>query len=68
MKITLDTNLLPADDLITACKNLDWDFAVVSVTEREVEDTNFQVSLEQLKKINATAGKILNVYNSVIAI
>jgi len=54
MKITLDTNILSADDLISSCKNCGWDFAVVSVTEREVEGTSYQVKIKPIGKILET--------------
>ena len=54
MKITLDTNILPADDLLSTCKNRGWDFTVVSVTSREMEGTDFQISLVALGKITET--------------
>ncbi len=54
MKITLDTNILPDEDIISACRELGWDLAVVSVTEREMEGTSFYVCLEPLVKINET--------------
>ncbi len=40
--MTLDTNVLPAEDLLEAARNLDCEFAVVSVTGREVEGTPFR--------------------------
>jgi hypothetical protein len=35
MKITLDTSILPIDDILSICPKKDWDFAVVTVTENE---------------------------------
>jgi hypothetical protein len=54
MKITLDTNILPADDLLIAPVSKDWEFAVVSVTEREVKDTDIQIGLKPLGKVLET--------------
>jgi hypothetical protein len=48
MKITLDTNILPADGLLAECKKPEWEFSVITVTEREVENTEIQVSISPL--------------------
>lgn len=53
--ITLDTDVLPADDLIEAAHGLDCEFAVVSVTRREVDGTSFVVYVEPLGGIHETA-------------
>ena len=37
--VTLDTNVLPADELIARASGLPFEFCVVSVTNREVEGT-----------------------------
>lgn len=46
--VTLDTNVLPADDLIAACEGRSVDFKIVTVTEREIEGTDFQVNLKPI--------------------
>lgn len=46
IRITLDTSVLPAEDLVHAAQHLDCDFAVVTVTEREVEGTRFEAQLK----------------------
>lgn len=45
-RVTIDTNVLPADDLIERAKSKWWDIAIASVTERELGhgDTRLQVS------------------------
>lgn len=53
-RVTLDTGVLPAEDLLQAARHLDCDFAVVSVTERELEGTRFEVHLEPLGKVPET--------------
>ena len=55
IKVTLDTNVLPADDLVEAARELDCDFAVVTVTEREVEGTPFEVHLRPFAVIPESA-------------
>lgn len=55
IKITLDTDVLPADDLLQAASGLDCEFAVVSVTEREVEGTRFAAHVEPLGSVHETA-------------
>lgn len=37
LKVTLDTNLLPADDLVASVPAERFEFAVVSVTDREMD-------------------------------
>jgi len=54
MKVTFDTNILPADDLLAACSNHSFDFAVVSVTERELDGTDLLVELKPLGKVIET--------------
>lgn len=54
MKITLDTNVLPADDLISHA-GASCEFSVVNVTAREVEGTSYQVHLKALGVIAETA-------------
>lgn len=36
MKVTLDTNVIPADSLIAAAKGLGFEFCVTTVTDREL--------------------------------
>ena len=55
IKITLDTDVLPADDLIEAAGGLDCEFAVVSVTRREVDGGSFAVYVDPLGGIHETA-------------
>ena len=55
IKVTLDTDVLPADDLFEAARGLDCEFAVVSVTEREVEDTHFAAHVGPLSSVHETA-------------
>lgn len=54
MKVTFDTNILPANDLLAACSNYSFDFAVVSVTERELDSTDLLVELKPLDKVMET--------------
>lgn len=55
IKVTVDTDVLPADDLLQAARGLDCEFAVVSVTKREVEDTRFAVHVRPLGSVHETA-------------
>ncbi len=51
LRVTLDTNVLPADDLIERTNGCDVEFAIVSVTAREVRDTSFEVSITPLQVV-----------------
>lgn len=53
VRVTLDTNALPAETLIRDAGE-GFDFAAVSVTAREVAGTSFEVHLEQLNTIRET--------------
>ena len=55
IRITFDTNALTEDTLISMCEALGWHLAVVSVTEREVDGTPFEVCLQPLGTIRETA-------------
>ena len=55
IKVTLDTDVLPADDLLQAARGLDCEFAVVSVTEREVEGTRFTAHVGPFGSVHETA-------------
>lgn len=54
IKVTFDTNILPADDLLAACSNHPFDFSVVSVTECELNGTDLLVELKPLDKVMET--------------
>jgi len=54
-RVTLDTNMLPADDLLEAAQGRGFQFARVTVTDREVEGTQFQVHLVGLGTVAETA-------------
>ena len=45
-RVTLDTNILPATQLIETARGRDFTFARVTVTDREVEGTPYEVNLE----------------------
>ncbi len=53
--ITLDTNTLPADDLRAALEPRGFDFAVVSVTDREVSGTSFAAFAASLRNVAEAA-------------
>jgi len=53
-KITLDTNALPGSELLACAARVGLDVAVVSVTEREVGGTAFEVDLRPLGAVNET--------------
>ena len=55
-RITLDTNILPAEELIRAGGRLGHCFAVVSVTERELGEHPLNVSLQGLGETIAEVG------------
>jgi hypothetical protein len=52
--ITLDTNVLPGTDVLECARRLGLDVAVISVTEREVQTTPFQVQLAAIERIGET--------------
>ena len=54
MKVTLDTNILPADDLIASVLPGLFEFAIVSVTNRETEGTKYNVIPENISNIPET--------------
>lgn len=54
-RITLDTNILPAEDILASAEKFDWDVAIVSVTEREIEGSDLQVHLQRIQTV-AEAG------------
>jgi hypothetical protein len=55
MRITFDTNIISLDGLLSACSNLGWDAAIVSVTRREVEGTSFEVRIEPFGEVPESA-------------
>ncbi len=48
MKITLDTNILPADDLIASVPSGQFEFSIVSVTDREMVGSATQVNISNI--------------------
>jgi hypothetical protein len=54
IKVTLDTCVLPAEDLVLASRQFDCEFAVVTVTTREL-DTPYQVHLMPYSTVPETA-------------
>jgi hypothetical protein len=54
-QITLDTNLLTLDTVQQIARQRDLDVAIITVTEREVENTPFQVHVIPLDKVPETA-------------
>lgn len=53
--VTIDTNVLPADDLIERAKQKDWDVASTSVTEREMGSGDARLSVPGLGHVMETA-------------
>ncbi|MEZ4495137.1 MAG: hypothetical protein R3C29_17710, partial [Dehalococcoidia bacterium] len=51
IRVTLDTGVLPAGDLLTAAAARDVSFAAVSVTHRETRGTSFAVHLTPLGSV-----------------
>jgi len=54
-KITIDTNILPADDIVKKCKESGYEYAIVSVTNREVSGSDFEKDLNNIHRILETA-------------
>jgi len=52
--VTLDTNILPPERVIVRVPASQFDFAVVSVSEREIAASSFQVAVVPLKKVAET--------------
>ena len=50
-RVTIDTNVLPADDLIELAKSRGWDVAIASVTERELGHGDTRLQEEGLGKV-----------------
>ena len=48
MKVTLDTNILPADDLIASILPGLFEFSIVSVTDREMGGSATQVNISNI--------------------
>ena len=48
MKVTLDTNILPADDLIALVLPGLFEFSIVSVTDREMGGSATQVNISNI--------------------
>jgi len=55
MKVTLDTNILPADDLIASVPPGLFEFSIVSVTDRETEWSNYLRARADISRIRETA-------------
>ena len=54
MKVTLDTNILPADDLIASVPSGRFEFAIVSVTDRETKGTKYAATRANISNIPET--------------
>lgn len=54
-RVTLDTNVLPPDDILKAAEGLGFEFALVSVSNREVAGTDIEVELKKINTITETA-------------
>jgi hypothetical protein len=54
VKITFDTNVLPVDDILVICSEKHWEFAVVTVTENELDGTDIRAKLEPLGLVYET--------------
>ena len=52
--VTLDTNICPADEIIKTANELNMDFAIVTVTEREIGGSDIKINIEPIKKIKET--------------
>lgn len=49
--VTIDTNVLPAEDLLAAGRKQGFIFAVATVTEREVHGTNLAASIVKIRHL-----------------
>ena len=55
MKVTLDINILPADDLIASVPPRLFEFSIVSVTDRETKGTKYAATRANIPRIRETA-------------
>ena len=55
IRVTLDTGVLPADDLVDASRRFDCEFRIVTVTIREVAGTRYEVFLAPYSTVAETA-------------
>ena len=55
MRVTIDTSVLPAEEVLAVCRGCGFDYAVVSVTEREVEGSSFETQLRAVERLTETA-------------
>lgn len=55
MRVTLDTNLVEADEIVNAGRRRGFEFAVVTVTQREVDNSPYVAYLKNLDTITETA-------------
>lgn len=54
-RVTLDTNVLPADKVLQAAEGLGFEFVLVSVSNRELAGTDIEVTLENFETVPETA-------------
>jgi len=47
-KITIDTSVIPAEEIMTICKNKGYEYTCISVTNRELEGTSFEEKLTDI--------------------
>jgi hypothetical protein len=50
-KVTIDTNVFPINDIVNICKRHGFEYTVVSVTNRELENTDFEEELKSVPKL-----------------
>ena len=50
-KITIDTNIIPADDIINICKNRGYEYACISVTNREIEGSSLEKDMKVIPSV-----------------
>jgi hypothetical protein len=54
-RVTLDTSALPADELVEPARERGFELGRVSVTDREVEGTQFEVRIEGVSQVLESA-------------
>ena len=54
-KVTVDTNIIPADDIIEICKKKGYECACISVSNREIEGTSFEKDMKVIPAIHEYA-------------
>ena len=53
-KVTIDTNIIPLQDIEDICRKKGYKISTISVTNREVKNTKYEKDLKNVNKLNET--------------